>query len=141
MPLYLDTSCFLKLFFTEPETESVHELLATEQRVIISFITELETLSQIYGNFVGGRYSKRKLNDFLSRLEGHRNKNPFEFRVVDISIFQIARRQINSTSVHCRTLDRLHLAAMEELKVRRLLTNDRIQAKAAIDLGFQVILP
>ncbi len=48
---------------------------------------------------------------------------------------------IGSTSGFCRTLDRLHLAAMEDLQVRRLLTNDAIQAEAANELGFQVILP
>ena len=141
MPLYLDTSCFLKLFLTEPETESVHELIELEQRVIISTVTELETLTQIYGYYKGGRYSKQKLNNLLKRLEGHRNKDPFEFRGVDISVFQTAKRQINSASVYCRTMDRLHLAAMEDLRVRRLLTNVSIQAEAANEMGFQVIFP
>ncbi len=100
MPLYLDSSCFLKLFLTEPETESVHEHITSEKRVIISTVTELETISQIYGHHKGGRYSKQKLNTLLNRLEGYRNKNPFEFRAVDISIFQIARRQIASASVY-----------------------------------------
>ena len=44
-------------------------------------------------------------------------------------------------SVHCRTLDRLHLAAMQALGVRRLLTNDDIQTRAATALGFEVLRP
>lgn len=44
-------------------------------------------------------------------------------------------------SVHCRTLDRLHLATMEALGLRRLLTNDVLQARAARALGFEVRTP
>ena len=42
---------------------------------------------------------------------------------------------------HCPTLDRLHLAAMEALNLRRLLTNDDAQARAARALEFTVIVP
>ena len=42
---------------------------------------------------------------------------------------------------HCPTLDRLHLAAMEAFNLRRLLTNDDAQARAARVLGFTVIVP
>jgi predicted nucleic acid-binding protein len=44
-------------------------------------------------------------------------------------------------SVHCRTLDRLHLAIMESLGATRLMTHDEAQAKAATELGFQVMRP
>ncbi len=43
--------------------------------------------------------------------------------------------------IHCRAFDRLHLAAMEELGARRLMTNDKNQAAAAKALGFEVITP
>jgi hypothetical protein len=42
---------------------------------------------------------------------------------------------------HCLTLDRLHLAVMRSLDVRRLLTNDAAQARAARALGFAVMVP
>jgi hypothetical protein len=38
-------------------------------------------------------------------------------------------------------LDRLHLAAMEVLKVSRLMTHDEGQAKAASEMGFEVVRP
>jgi predicted nucleic acid-binding protein len=37
--------------------------------------------------------------------------------------------------------DRLHLAIIESLGLRRLLTNDDGQARAARGLGFEVTLP
>jgi predicted nucleic acid-binding protein len=43
--------------------------------------------------------------------------------------------------VHCRTLDRLHLAAMEELSLRRLMTTDTAQAAGGKALGFEVVSP
>jgi hypothetical protein len=41
----------------------------------------------------------------------------------------------------CPTLDRLHLAAMQSLELRHLLTNDDAQARAARALGFSVVVP
>ena len=42
---------------------------------------------------------------------------------------------------YCPTLDRLHLAVMKSLDLRRLLTNDDAQARAARALGFSVVVP
>jgi predicted nucleic acid-binding protein len=57
-------------------------------------------------------------------------------------VFATAIRQdLAAVSFHGRTLDRLHLAAMEELEVRRLMTNDAAQAAAAKALGWEVIVP
>lgn len=41
----------------------------------------------------------------------------------------------------CRTLDRLHLAVMEMLGLRRILTNDTTQGRAAVALGYEVLTP
>jgi predicted nucleic acid-binding protein len=38
-------------------------------------------------------------------------------------------------------MDRLHLAAMEELKITRLMTLDEIQAKVALALDYKVFRP
>ena len=47
MSLYLDTSCLLKLFFDEPETERTMELVAREERVVVSSLARLEAVIQI----------------------------------------------------------------------------------------------
>ena len=58
-------------------------------------------------------------------------------------IIEIAETQVRPVlkSAYCRTLDRLHLAAMQALGVHRLLTNDEPQARAARGLGFETTLP
>jgi predicted nucleic acid-binding protein len=58
------------------------------------------------------------------------------------SVFSTAMRQDRTARrIHCRTLDRLHLAAMEELGLRRLMTNDAAEAAGAKALGFEVVGP
>lgn len=51
------------------------------------------------------------------------------------------RQHRNSQDIHCRTLDRLHLAAAELFGATRLMTLDQSQAKAARALNLTVIIP
>ena len=67
--------------------------------------------------------------------------SPFEFREVPGAVFSQAIRQHTSARTHRSTLDRLHLAAMGELGLRRLLTNDAKQAIAARAPGYDVVCP
>ena len=55
----------------------------------------------------------------------------------------VAEAQVRplASSLHCRTLDRLHLAVMQIIGVQRLLTNDDRQAAVARALGFEVSVP
>ena len=69
------------------------------------------------------------------------SRAPFRFESHSAPSIETAVRQLTTSSTYCPTLDRLHLATMEILKARRLLTNDEVQANAARALGFEVILP
>ncbi len=71
-----------------------------------------------------------------------RNQEPFRFQPVPASVFHTALRQHrNAGDIHCRTLDRLHLAALEDFKIFRLMTCDEGQARAALEAGFEVLRP
>src|SRR5262249_51144130 len=108
----------------------------------ISVLTELETLVQFKGAYVGGEYSRTVWRRLEAQLSALRNQTPYEFRSLPAALFASALRQHrNSDPIHCRTLDRLHLAAMEELDLSRLMTHDEAQARAARTLGFEVIMP
>ena len=54
MPLYLDTSCLLKVLFPEPETARTLELIASEERVIVSSLGKIETVTHLHGRVAGG---------------------------------------------------------------------------------------
>jgi len=140
--IYIDTSCVLKLFRPEASSADVRAAVATETKVFLSVLAELETLVQLKAAWTGGSLTKpqwRKLEVELGLL---RNEPPFEFRTLPAALFQTALRQHrNSGDTHCRTVDRLHLAAMEELQISRLMTHDDGQAKAAREAGFEVVRP
>jgi uncharacterized protein with PIN domain len=140
--IYLDTSCLLALLLEEAESASVREAVAREPDVIVSALTELEAAVQLRAGWLGGEYRERQYRGYLEQVNAFRDMDPFRFRTLAASVFQTALRQDREAGrVHCRTLDRLHLAAMEELGVRRLMTGDAREAAAAIALGFEVVSP
>ena len=109
---------------------------------LFSVLAELETLVQLKAAYLGGEYTLPQWRRFETQLTVLRNQPPYEFRTLPGTIFQKALRQHrNSGDTHCRSLDRLHLAAMEELEIPRLMTHDDRQAKAAIAAGFEVVRP
>ncbi len=140
--IYIDTSCLLKLLRTEASSADVSAAIATETEVVVSVLTELETLVQLKAIRTGGGFTRAQWRRLEVELALLRNQPPFEFRTLPSTVFQAALRQHrNSGALHCRSLDRLHLAAMEELTVSRLMTHDEGQAKAAVEAGFEVVRP
>ena len=115
--------------------------VASEDLVIVSSLTELETHVQLTAARLAGRYGKAPWERFRGKLTEFRATDPFRFRPLPGSVFETALRQhIGAGRIHCGTLDRLHLAAMTELDVARLMTHDVAQARAARALGFEVVM-
>jgi predicted nucleic acid-binding protein len=140
--IYADTSCLLKVLRPEPLSEAVWARIGEEDSIVVSILAELETLVQLKAEWRGGILTRGQWRQTEARFSVLKNQPPFEFHNLAGLIFQTALRQHrNSGDKHCRSLDRLHLAAMEELKVSRLMTHDESQAKAAIEAGFQVVRP
>jgi predicted nucleic acid-binding protein len=140
--VYLDTSALLKLLWTEPESAAVRGCVAAEDLVVVSTLAELETEVQLKAAWLAGRYRPAAWRRFIVKLAEFRATEPFAFRTLPASLMETARRQqAASGRVHCRTLDRLHLAAMEELEITRLVTYDAPQAVAARALGIEVVVP
>ncbi len=140
MSLYLDTSCLVKLLKVEPETDAVSKLVHGEEEVVVSELALLEAELQITAASLGGELTPGQARQAGETLKATTREHPFMVRAVGADVFQIARRQAAGKG-YCRTLDRLHLAAMESLGVRRLLTHDDQQAAAARALGFAVVRP
>lgn len=140
--IYADTSCLLKVLRPEPLSEAVWNAIHEEDSVIVSVLTELETLVQLKAAWTGGSLTRNQWRQAETRFGVLRNQPPFNFRSLPAAVFQAALRQHrNAGKTHCRSLDRLHLAAMEELKVSRLMTHDEGQAQAAVEARFEVIRP
>jgi len=58
--LYIDSSALLKLLWQEPESEAVRDHVASEDIVIVSSLTELETHVQLTAARLAGRYAKAR---------------------------------------------------------------------------------
>ena len=140
--IYIDTSCLLKVLRPEPLSEAVWNAIHEEDSVMVSVLAELETLGQLKSAWAGGTLTRGQRRQTEARFGVLKNQPPFEFRPLPAAVFPTALRQRrNSGDQHCRSLDRLHLAAMEELRALRLMTHDEGQAKAAIEAGFEVVRP
>ena len=140
--IYADTSCLLKILRPEPLSAPVWSAIQEESSVVISVLAELETLVQLKAAWTGGGITRNQWRQAEAKFGLLKNQPPFEFRPLASAVFQVALRQHrNSGDLHCRSLDRLHLAAMEELKISRLMTHDESQAGAAIEAGIEVVRP
>jgi predicted nucleic acid-binding protein len=140
--IYIDSSCLLKVFRLEPGSAAVLAAVNREAAVVFSIITELEVLVQLKADFLAGSLTRPRWRQLEAQFAVLRNQPPYEFRALSSAVFQTAVRQHkNSRDVHCRTLDRLHLAAMEAMEITRLMTHDDRQSKAAIEAGFAVLRP
>ncbi len=139
--IYIDTSCWLKLFFPEPESAAVAELIGKESAVVVSSLVQVEAEQQVASRKAGGVFTaarRRKVQQAMGDLLG---MDPFQAQALGGVLWSLASEQIAQAKEPCRTLDRLHLASMAELGVKRLLTNDRRQAAAAREIGFEVLVP
>jgi uncharacterized protein with PIN domain len=139
--IYIDSSSLLKVLWDEPESAAIRKAVAAEDQVVISSLTELEAEIQLRAKFLSGATSKTRYHAYRRMLSSFHGLLPFQFRGLPGTVFQEAVRQHNAAKAHCRTLERLHLAGMAELGVRRLMTNDGKQATAASALGYEVIIP
>jgi predicted nucleic acid-binding protein len=140
--IYLDSSSLLKLFHDEPESAAVRGAVAAESDVIVSALAQLESRVHFKSGWLGGDYGKARYLAFVKGLDALVDAAPFRLVELTGSVFSTAIRQDwRAGSLHMRVLDRLHLAAMEELDVHRLMTNDANQAAAARALGWDVLVP
>jgi len=140
--IYIDSSCLVKVFRLESESAAVLKALTSESAAIVSELTELEVMVQLKADFLAGHLTRPRWRQLEARFSFLRHEPPYEFLALPAAIFRtVLRQHRNSGDVHCRSLDRLHLAAMEELGVTRLMTHDGRQAEAAIEAGFEIIRP
>lgn len=139
--IYIDTSSLLKLVITDEQSDAVDLTIQRESSVVITPLTELEVSVQLRGLRLGRIWSAARYLRMRNRLAETIGNDPFLRRPLVSGVFSAAILQHEISGVHCRSLDRLHLAAMAELGIRRLLTHDERQAEAARELGYEVVMP
>lgn len=139
--IYMDTSSLLKLVLADVHSEATRIAIVREEGVIVSKLAELEALVQFRALRLSGTVRKAHALKLRSRLEETMDCAPFIKRHLPATIFAAALRQQEASFIHCRSLDRIHLAAMAELGIKRLMTHDERQSKAAKECGYKVVMP
>jgi len=138
-PVYIDTSCLLKLLIPEPATESVRDAVAVERDIVVSTLAQVEARTRLLALRRGGAMTNRQYLGVIKALDDWMKLSPFRTESLAGNIFETAIGMLKKRgATPCRSLDRLHIAAMVTLELRRLLTADERQAKAAEDEGFAV---
>jgi predicted nucleic acid-binding protein len=131
----------LKLFFREPETRAVAELVAAEERVVVSELVRLEAETQLRARLHGGLLSRAQHRRLCAELTRTLTLEPFSLIAFPMDGFERARALAVRAKAHCRTLDLLHMAVMDSDGLSRLFTNDTAQAKLARALELTVTTP
>lgn len=139
--IYIDTSSLLKLFVSEKESPSVIDAISRADHVLVSALTILEARVQLRASVLGGKIKPNRMAQVEARFILKLESPPFMVTELSGNVFRTALAHHLSKIIHCRSLDRLHLAAMAELGVRRLMTHDGRQAEAARELGYEVVMP
>ncbi len=131
MTLYVDTSALLKRYIDERDSEVAVSLMATEQVLVTSRLTEIEV-----------RRNLARLLDVDAALAAKRqflhDLDAFALVALDATTCAEAARIAEQTL--CRSPDSVHLAAaLRTGSATTLLTFDARQAQAARTVGLAVI--
>lgn len=126
---YADTSAWLKLVHEEPETEAM-----------LDHLTEIQGSG---GRFVASHLLVTELSRAARRLDATSAAVNHALAEIDLVLptAQIYRLAGQLPGASFRSLDALHLASAIETQADALVTYDERQARAAVDVGLEVICP
>jgi len=103
---WIDSSALLKLLWQEPERDAVRD-----QRALGGAPGPRGERTPRH-RFLAGRHGKARRDCFRTKLAEFRGTDPFRFRPLPGTVFEIALRQhVGAGRTHRCKLDRLHQAA------------------------------
>jgi uncharacterized protein len=131
MTLYVDTSALLKRYVSERDSDVAVSLMATDQVLVTSRLTEIEVRRNL-ARILDTTAALTAKRQFLHDLDA------FALVALDATTCAEAARIAEQTL--CCSLDSMHLAAaLRAGSATTLLTFDTRQAQAARTVGLSVI--
>jgi predicted nucleic acid-binding protein len=135
--IYLDTGCLLKLYYPEPDSESVAALVRAQ---VIAYVP-LHAL-EIANALALKQFRKEAKNSQVAAVRAilesdlqsgsiHRPSTPWD------DVFREAQRlaETHTRTFGCRSLDILHCAVARTLAIAQFVTTDERQRRLAVAMG------
>jgi predicted nucleic acid-binding protein len=141
--IYLDTGCLLKLYYPEPESEAVANLVL-EQAIVLLALHELE-LSNALELKLFRKEAKlgqvRAVHEFIEAdlRSGKLHRPALVWDTVLQDSKALARG--HTRKIGCRSLDILHCSAARMLAAKSFVTTDARQKRLAAVMGLHCIGP
>ncbi|HET9785316.1 MAG TPA: type II toxin-antitoxin system VapC family toxin [Terriglobales bacterium] len=137
--VYLDTSALVPLFVREPESTHIRTKLdeLPPQEAAVSDWVLLEFASAIAARVRGGSLRTPDGTEAIGACE-EMAQTSFQLRAITADDIAEARGYVEDFRSGLRAADAVHLAVAHRLSAR-LLTMDRVQARAARRLGISVL--
>jgi predicted nucleic acid-binding protein len=139
--IYLDTGCLLKLYYPEPESESVAKLVVEEAIVLVA-LHELELANALELKLFR-REAKlsqvRAVHEFVAAdlRDGKLHRPALVWD--DVLQDSTALARSHTRKLGCRSLDILHCAAARRLAVDMFVTTDARQKRLANAIGLRCV--
>lgn len=135
--IYLDTGCLLKLYYPEPESSRVAELVSGEA-LAFTALHELELTNALELKLYRKEAASAQIRATRSLIQSdqrsgvlHRPNLAWE----DVWRDALAFAQSQSRRIGCRSLDVLHCAAACGLNATSFITTDARQRRLAAKIG------
>ncbi len=135
--IYLDTGCLVKLYFPEPESARVADLVSGEPMAFIG-LHELELANALELKLFRKEARAAQVRAVAAFIEedsrtGVLHRASLAWDDVLRDAHSLARS--HTRTVGCRSLDILHCAAARALRTSAFLTTDVRQRKLALAIG------
>jgi predicted nucleic acid-binding protein len=130
--IYIDSSAFLKLIFSEEYSSDIRSyLIKIESHVKVVSSKLLET--EVIRTAVRENHDMELVQKALNLVH--------IYSVDDSDFTRAAKMAQNDDGRYLRALDAIHLACAEKLAVTKILTYDKVQSSVAALLGIEVVSP
>lgn len=137
---YLDTSALAKWYISEPGSEAFEAFVRGFPRALISRLNVLELRLLLARRGRAGDISEQTAEGAFRLFESDIAQGHLEVCPLDDQQALRAIVLLGQLRGHpLRTLDALHLGIAQTIGSRLLATADRVMARAAEDLGFDVV--
>jgi len=138
---YLDTGCFVKLYYPEPDSQKVIGLIQGRQ-VCYTPLHEMEFVNALHLKVFFQSATKSQVSASRSSVEADLQAGVLvstggEWPAIFQEAIHLAEQ--NTDSLGCRSLDVLHCAAAKVLKATEFISTDARQRKLALAMGINLI--